>query len=257
MNNPVICFGQQPCGFFPKRFLYAKILTALKLQSEIGGTIVFFFHDSDHDLRETQTLLKNKVTQVQKTFNFTSANKIQKKWTPLYSKRVDPLWILNTARQLPAYVNHEATDLFKTSSASDVATFCLNIYERMGLLKGISVKRSSDPEFRAKACQIEDYYVDVPYLGETVRARKTGDKLLLHEGGTSYMTLDSVPVTKTMVSPTRDSRLIWMQSVIHCTHYIAGLGERAYLNTSQAPEITFIDRDLIERQNEAHALITH
>jgi hypothetical protein len=127
----------------------------------------------------------------------------------------------------------------------------------MGLLKGISVKRSSDPEFRAKACQIEDYYVDVPYLGETVRARKTGDKLLLHEGGTSYITLDSVPVTKTMVSPTRDSRLIWMQSVIHCTHYIAGLGERAYLNTSQAPEITFIDRDLIERQNEAHALITH
>jgi len=33
---PVICFGQQPCGFFPKRFLVAKILTARRLQSELG-----------------------------------------------------------------------------------------------------------------------------------------------------------------------------------------------------------------------------
>ena len=27
-NSPVICFGQQPNGFFPKRFFYAKVLTA-------------------------------------------------------------------------------------------------------------------------------------------------------------------------------------------------------------------------------------
>jgi len=42
---PIICFGQQPCGFFPKRFLVAKIQTARKLQREIGGEIIFFFHD--------------------------------------------------------------------------------------------------------------------------------------------------------------------------------------------------------------------
>ena len=45
---PVICFGQQPCGFFPKRFLVAKIQTARRLQAELGGEIVFFYHDSDH-----------------------------------------------------------------------------------------------------------------------------------------------------------------------------------------------------------------
>jgi len=45
-RQPVICFGQQPCGFFPKRFLAAKIQTARRLQQEIGGEIVFFLHDS-------------------------------------------------------------------------------------------------------------------------------------------------------------------------------------------------------------------
>jgi len=40
-SKPVICFGQQPCGFFPKRFLVAKIQTARRLQKEIGGEIVF------------------------------------------------------------------------------------------------------------------------------------------------------------------------------------------------------------------------
>ena len=42
MDHPIICFGQQPCGFFPKRFLFAKIITARRLQKEIGGEIVFF-----------------------------------------------------------------------------------------------------------------------------------------------------------------------------------------------------------------------
>ena len=32
--SPVICFGQQPCGIFPRRFLFAKFQTARRLQSE-------------------------------------------------------------------------------------------------------------------------------------------------------------------------------------------------------------------------------
>ena len=56
----VIAFGQQPCGFFPRRFLVAKIRTARRLQAEIGGRIVFFFHDSDHDPRETRTILRHR-----------------------------------------------------------------------------------------------------------------------------------------------------------------------------------------------------
>ena len=67
MSNPVICFGQQPCGFFPRRFLYAKFETARRLQAEQGGEIVFFFHDSDHDPRETQTILRHRKRIVQRT----------------------------------------------------------------------------------------------------------------------------------------------------------------------------------------------
>ena len=61
--TPIICFGQQPCGFFPRRFLVAKIRTARRLQAEIGGEIVFFYHDSDHDPRETQTILRHRTTR--------------------------------------------------------------------------------------------------------------------------------------------------------------------------------------------------
>ena len=32
--EPVIAFGQQPCGFLPRRFLVAKIRTARHLQAE-------------------------------------------------------------------------------------------------------------------------------------------------------------------------------------------------------------------------------
>jgi DNA (cytosine-5)-methyltransferase 1 len=63
-----------------------------------------------------------------------------------------------------------------------------------------------------------------------------------------------VPVasfTKEQISPTRDTRLRWMQSVIHCTHYVSGAGEQAYLNLADAPEIKFIKRDEIDRSDEA------
>ena len=73
---PIICFGQQPCGFFPKRFLVAKIRTARRLQQEIGGEIVFFFHDSDHDPRETKTILRHRKTNEIAVLNFAFKNKI-------------------------------------------------------------------------------------------------------------------------------------------------------------------------------------
>ena len=57
--------------------------------------------------------------------------------------------------------------------------------------------------------------------------------------------------TKEQISPARDTRLRWMQSVLHCTHYIAGAGEKAYLRTEDAPEITYINRDPIDRADEA------
>lgn len=252
MSTPVICFGQQPCGFFPRRFLFAKFQTARKLQQEIGGEIVFFFHDSDHDPRETQTILHHRTTGAEAQLNFTFANKLQKKYSPLFLKRVQPDWQANTARQLPAYVPPCWVDAFKQTKAVNVADFCLEMYRTMGLLEGIRIARSSDPALRTAACDITEMFVDVPHEGEVVRARLMDGALKLHEGGSSYVTLPTVPYTKAQITPTRDARLRWMQSVLHCTHYIAGAGEQAYLRKEEAPEITFVNRDPIDRSDEAY-----
>jgi hypothetical protein len=252
MSAPVICFGQQPCGFFPRRFLYAKVVTARRLQSEIGGEIVFFCHDADHDPRETQTILRHRKTDEPATLNFNFANKIQRKWSPLFLKRVLPDWQATTARQLGAFVEPARIELFRRVTASHVADFCLEMYRGLGLLDGIRVVRSSDPAVRRLACSVEDFFVDVPYGGEIVRARRHGDGLALHEGGDHFVTLPAASFGPEQVSPTRDTRLRWMQSIVHCTHYIAGAGEQAYLNTAETPEITFVKRDVIDRSDEAY-----
>ena len=251
-DQPVICFGQQPCGFFPRRFLFAKFETARRLRQEIGGEIVFFYHDSDHDCRETQTTVRHLKTAEPATLNFTFANKIQRKFSPLYAKRIAPEWCSNTARQLPAYVSSRWVDAFKGIKADNVADFCLEMYRAMGLLEGIRVARSSDPAFRRAACDVTDFFVDVPHAGELVRARWLDGALKLHEGGDCYTTLPATEFKKEQISPTRDSRLRWMQSVIRCTHYVSGAGEQAYLNKADAPEIVFVTRDQIDRSDEAY-----
>lgn len=252
MSAPVICFGQQPCGFFPKRFLYAKIATARRLQREIGGEIVFFFHDSDHDPRETTTVLRERGTSREHSLNFQFANKIQKQFSPLYAKHVMPDWQAKVARQLPNFVAPELVEHFKAVEAATAASFCREIYERMGLLDGIRVERSGDPEFRKRAATIDDFFVDVSWEGETVRARWRDGKLLLHRGGDSYIEVAPQDFDAAQISPTRDTRLRWMQSVIRCTHYVAGAGERAYLNEADAPGVTFVQRDEISDSDLAY-----
>ncbi len=267
MSSPVICFGQQPCGFFPRRFLFAKIQTARRLQSEIGGEIVFFCHDSDHDPRETQTILRHRKTNEPAMLNFAFKNKVQRKFTPQFLKQIAAGWQEKTILQLPNYVGHPLINVFKQVPAATVADFCLEMYRGMNLLDGIRVVRSSDPAVRRAACDVPEYFVDVPHAGEVVRARLVGvqasvcsgdtlkRELQLHEGGNSYVTLPAMSFGKEQISPTRDTRLRWMQSVVHCTHYIAGAGERAYLRPEDAPEITFVNRETIERSDEAYTEI--
>lgn len=250
--NPIICFGQQPCGFFPKRYLVAKIRTARRLQAEVGGEIVYFCHDSDHDPRETRTSLRHRKTNELAHLNFFFVNKLQRKFSPLFLKQIPPDWQDRTELQLPNYVEHVWIDAFRKVHASTVADFCLDMYRRMGLLEGIRVVRSSDISVRCAACDISEFFVDVNYEGEVVRARLIDGTLKLHEGGDAYVTLPSTPFTKERISPTRDSRLVWMQSVIHCTHYVTGAGEGAYLNKTEAPEINFIEREFIDRSDEAY-----
>jgi len=252
MNTPIISFGQQPCGFFPKRFLVAKVDTARRLQGEIGGEIVFFYHDSDHDPRETRIVLRHRKTNEPAQLNFTFENRIQRKFSPLYLKRVPAGWQDKTTLQLPNYVGRPLIEMFKRVSAPTVADFCLEMYQSMGLLEGIKVVRSSSPTFRRAACDISDFFVDVPLDGEIVRARFSDGALKLHEGGDRFINLPLPTFTKEQISPTRDSRLRWMQSVLRCTHYVTGEGEQAYLQRIDAPEIKFVMRDDTERSDEGY-----
>ncbi len=252
MTAPRICLGQQPCGFFPRRYLQAKFATARRLQAELGGEIIFFCHDSDHDPRETQTILRHRRTGEAARLNFTFANRLQRKWSPLYLKRVPPDWSASMARQLPVYVDGRWTEAFKQVTAGTAADFCLEMYRRMGLLDGVTVVRSSDPAVRRAACAVDDFFVDVPHAGEVVRARCAAGALTLHQGGDAYLRLPACAFTPEQVSPARDTRLRWMQSVVRCTHYVAGLGEQAYLRREDAPEIVFVNRDPIDRPDEAY-----
>jgi len=253
MSSPrIVAFGQQPCGIFPRRFLSAKFVTARRLRDELGAEIVFFYHDSDHDPRETQTGLRHRTTGELQWLNFTYENKLQRKYSPLYLKRIPAGWRDSLVRQLPAFVSPAAVQAVKSCEATTVADFCLEIMRSMGLLEGVRVVRSSDPVVRLAACDLDDFFVDCPYQGEVVRARCQSGALSLHEGGNSFLTLPAQSWTKAQVSPARDTRLRWMQSVLGCSHYIAGAGEQAYLNPADAPEITFINRDQIDRSDEAY-----
>lgn len=256
MDHPIICFGQQPCGFFPKRYLVAKILTARRLQKEIGGEIVFFLHDSDHDPRETTTILRDQHSNRDVALNFQFENRIQKQFSPLYAKRVLPEWKEKTARQLPRYVRTPLVERFKEIKSSSVAEFCLEMYSRIGLLEGLRVERSSAPQFRARAVAVTDYFVDQPYEGEIVRARYRDGKFLLHKGGDRFLEIPGGEFGPEQISPTRDTRFSWMQSVIRCTHYVAGASEQHYVNKADAPEVKFIKRDEISESDKAYTEVS-
>jgi hypothetical protein len=116
------------------------------------------------------------------------------------------------------------------------------MYRRIGLLEQVRVERSSDPALRKRAVPVDDYFVDVSWKGEIVRARCRDGQLLLHKGGGKFIEVPWQDFDATKVSPTRDTRLRWMQSVLHCSHYVAGAGERTYLNEADAPEIQFVPR---------------
>ena len=251
--DPVIAFGQQPCGFFPRRFLVAKIRTARRLQAEIGGRVLYFCHDSDHDPRETRTILRHRATGQPAPLNFSVVSKVQRKFSPLYAKRIAADWHARTVGQLANYVDYPLIDLFRKTSAGTVADFCLEMYRGMGLLDGMDVVRSSDREVRRRACSVGDFFVDVAHEGEIVRARARDGGLYLHEGGDSFVALPGAAsgFGKEQISPTRDTRLRWMRSVIHCTHYVTGAGEQAYLRAEDAPEITYVQREDIDRSDEA------
>lgn len=253
MNEPVICFGQQPSGFFPKRFLIAKINTARALQKEVGGKVVFFYHDSDADYRETITLMRDKNTGVEVRLNFTQENKLQKKFSPLYLKRIPGGWKEEILKQLPRFVEKEVANVFQSVNQKTASEFCLEMYQKMGLLDGVDILRSSDVNFREKALDLDkDYFADVQYMGEVVRAQFIDSKFKLHEGGGKYVEVPAPEkIEKRQKSPGADQRFGWMNSVIGSTHYIYGEGEAQYLKFTDFPNVQFVKREKIDNPNYA------
>jgi hypothetical protein len=254
MQPPIICFGQQPSGFFPKRFLYAKIETARKLQKKIGGKIVFFYHDSDADYRETITVFKDPETGADMRLNFLQENKIQKKYSPLYAKKIPAGWQDDITRKLPRFTPKELVEIFKNAKGENAADFCLDMYKKLGLLEGIEVVRSGNKDFRMQASELTtEFYADVLFENEVVRAEFHENAFRLHEGGGNYFTIPTPEkIEKWQKNPGRDHRFGWMQSVVHATHYILGAGERGYLKTDDFPEVQFIERDAVEDSNYAY-----
>lgn len=198
------------------------------------------------------TILRDRRSEREHRINFTFANKLQREFSPLFAKRIVPGWQTNTARQLPNLVPQSCVDAFKAVQAENVADFCLEMYRQLGLLEGMRVERSGDPHFRRRACALDDFFVDVSYQGELVRARISANALLLHKGGGSYIELPLEKFDAAQISPTRDTRLRWMQSVVQCTHYVAGASEVDYLNVDDAPNVQFITRDHISESDRAY-----
>jgi hypothetical protein len=122
----------------------------------------------------------------------------------------------------------------------------------MGLLDGIRVERSSASDLRSRAVAVSDYFVDAHYKGEIVRARYRDGKLLLHKGGDRFLEVPRQDFRPEQISPTRDTRFLWMQSVIRCTHYVAGASEQDYINKADAPEVKFVRRDDISDSGKAY-----
>ena len=111
---------------------------------------------------------------------------------------------------------------------------------------------SSAPDFRARAVAVSDYFVDAQYEGEIVRARYRDGKFLLHKGGDRFVEIPGGHFGPEQISPTRDTRFVWMQSVIRCTHYVAGASEQNYINKADAPEVKFLSRDDISDSGKAY-----
>ena len=157
--TPVICFGQQPCGFFPRRFLFAKISDGPAAPGR--------------DRRRDRLLLPRQRPRLPRDPDHAAPPQDRRAVPAQFRLRQpDPAQVLAAlpqARLARLARQHRRTSCRPTSTAAgsrrsatspptNVADFCLEMYRRMGLLEGIRVARSSDPAFRRAACDVDDYY---------------------------------------------------------------------------------------------------
>lgn len=248
--QPVIVLGQQPNGILPKRFFIAKLRTARRLQQELGGRIIWFCHDADHDPQETRTRIPSEDHPdgcIETNFSF--ANKTQRKFTPLAHKTA--LGLDEMRETLRHHTNDFVLEAFDAVKAETAADWCIQMYQELDLLKGVEIVRSSDSAFRKKAVVDgleRGWFYDTHWNGELVRARLENGRLSLHRGGDAYEdlgVLEDVDVTR--ISPGWEKRFDWMQSVLRATHYVAGASEQEYLEgITIARPATMVSRETID-----------
>jgi hypothetical protein len=145
------------------------------------------------------------------------------------------------------------SDVFSSIDEKNAADFCLEMYRKIGLLEEIEILRSSAKSFREQAPELAgEFFADVEYQSEVVRAQMLDGRLKLHEGGGKYTEIPMPnAIEKRQKSPNRDQRFAWMQSIINCTHYIYGEGEKEYLDVKPFPNIKFVDREKIDQADYA------
>ena len=177
-----------------------------------------------------RTILRRRKTNEPAVLNFAFVNKVQRKFSPLHLKHIDPAWQQKTESATAQLRGAHRPS--RCSSRRQPATrriFASKYTGAWGCWRECGWCVRATRRCGGRRATWGNFLSDVPYEGETVRARLADGALKLHEGGDAFITLPPVNFTKEQISPTRDSRLRWMQSVVHCTHYIAGAGEQAYL----------------------------
>ena len=123
----------------------------------------------------------------------------------------------------------------------------------MGLLEGIRVERSSDPEFRKRAVAVDDYFVDVEWENEIVRARCRDGKLLLHKGADRYIELpwqEHGAGANLVRRATRVCAGCNRSLAARITSPARASGK--YLNEADAPDVVFVQRDEISESDKAY-----
>jgi hypothetical protein len=167
-TTPIICFGQQPCGFFPRRFLFAKFQTARRLQAQswAGRSSSFITTATTIRAKPPLSCAIAKPARPCASISHTKTNGSGS------SRRFSPNASPPAGRAAPPRNCHPSwtrawVEAFQKTDAANPADFCLEMYRRMGLLDGVRVARSGDPAFRRAACDVADFFVDVPHEGET------------------------------------------------------------------------------------------
>jgi len=240
VSESIICFSQPPNGFFPIPLFVGKLSKARELKKQMGGKIVWFCHDSDNSYKATETQLIDKHSGVETSFNFSQENDIQKKFSPLYAKRIVRGWQEQLAEKLPNFIEINLIRLFLDVKSDTAAGFCIRMYQKMGLLEGVEIVRSSDPSVRRGATEVADFFVDTEYENETVSARFMGDSLKLVSLFEKDILLPLPPFNKEKISPSSDI-FTWIQSVMNCSHYIYGSEEKDYITPKDYPGVSFIE----------------